>query len=76
MDQIKRYFQFDQFHTTWRREIIAGLTTFASMAYILFVNPNILGITGMSRGAVFTATALSAAFGSILMGLLHVIQLH
>ena len=70
MDQIKRYFQFDQFHTTWQREIIAGLTTFASMAYILFVNPNVLGITGMNKGAVFTATALAAAFGSILMGII------
>lgn len=69
MDRIKQYFQFDQFDTTWRREIIAGLTTFVSMAYILFVNPNVLGVTGMNKSAVFTATALAGAFGSLLMGI-------
>lgn len=69
MDQIERYFQFKQFHTTWKKEIIAGITTFVSMAYILFVNPNVLGVTGMNKGAVFTATALSGAFACLMMGI-------
>lgn len=51
-------------------EILAGLTTFATMAYILFLNPVILGDAGMDRGAVLIATALAAGFGSILMGLI------
>lgn len=53
-----------------KRESLAGLTTFVSMAYILFVNPSILGDAGMDKGAVFTATALSAILGSLLMGIL------
>jgi len=51
-------------------EILAGLTTFATMAYILFLNPVILGDAGMDRGAVLIATALAAGIGSILMGLI------
>lgn len=57
-------------HTTVATEILAGLTTFAAMAYILAVNPAILSITGMDAAALVTATALSAAIGSVLMGLL------
>ncbi|PPS58689.1 hypothetical protein CRX72_21120 [Pantoea sp. BRM17] len=56
--------------TTVRTEIVAGITTFLAMAYILFVNPSILGATGMDKGAVFVATCLAAAIGSILMGLI------
>ncbi|KRM86478.1 NCS2 family permease [Lacticaseibacillus thailandensis] len=70
MDSIKSYFQLDQLHTTVRRELLAGFTTFISMAYILFVNPSVLGASGMDKGAVFTATALASALGSILMGVL------
>ncbi|MBD1590343.1 NCS2 family permease, partial [Pseudomonas sp. C2L12B] len=53
-----------------RTEILAGATTFLAMAYILFVNPSILGATGMDKGAVFVATCLAAAIGSALMGLI------
>lgn len=70
MSAIKRYFQLDELHTNVRRELLAGFTTFISMAYILFVNPSVLGAAGMSKGAVFTATALASALGCILMGVL------
>lgn len=68
--KILNYFEIDKLGTTVRREILAGLTTFVSMAYILFVNPSVLGASGMDQGAVFTATAIASALGSILMGLL------
>ncbi|ALC83864.1 MULTISPECIES: NCS2 family permease [Bacillus] len=66
---MKNYFQFDELGTNFRTEIIGGLTTFLSMAYILFVNPSILGKV-MDPNAVFTATALAAAIGSLVMGIL------
>ena len=68
--RLERYFQFAHHNTTWRTEIIAGLTTFVTMAYIIFVNPSILSQTGMPLAAVTAATCLCAAFGSILMGAL------
>ncbi len=68
---MERFFQLRQHGTNVRTEILAGLTTFMTMAYILVVNPAILGIDGgMDLGAVFVATALSAALGSLLMGFL------
>ena len=66
--KLERYFRFAQLHTNWRTETIAGLTTFITMAYIIFVNPAILSQTGMPVAAVTAATCLCAAFGSILMG--------
>ncbi|WP_437882868.1 NCS2 family permease [Pseudomonas sp. LRF_L74] len=66
---LERLFQLSAHGTTVRRELLAGLTTFLTMAYILFVNPEILGKTGMDVGAVFVATCLAAAFGSLVMGL-------
>lgn len=51
-----------------KREMLAGFTTFISMAYILFVNPTVLGASGMDEGAVFTATALASALGCIFNG--------
>ncbi|MFC5713928.1 NCS2 family permease [Thalassorhabdus alkalitolerans] len=66
---MKRYFQFDKHQTNLRQESLAGLTTFLAMAYILFVNPLILADAGMDEGAVFTATALAAAVGTLIMGL-------
>ena len=69
-NKIISYFELDELHTTVRREILAGFTTFISMAYILFVNPTVLGAAGMDEGAVFTATALASAIGCILMGVL------
>lgn len=67
-DRLARYFEFEALGANWRTEILAGATTFITMAYILFVNPSILAETGMPFGAVTAATCLSAAFGSILMG--------
>ncbi|MFC6646256.1 NCS2 family permease [Granulicella cerasi] len=68
--RLERYFRFAEHETTWRTEILAGVTTFVTMAYIIFVNPTILSETGMPLAAVTTATCLCAAFGSILMGAL------
>jgi AGZA family xanthine/uracil permease-like MFS transporter len=70
LDRLERYFGFAAHETTWRTEILAGLTTFITMAYIVFVNPAILSHTGMPIAAVTIATCLCAAFGSILMGAL------
>jgi len=67
---LERLFQLEAHNTTVRREVIAGLTTFLTMAYILFVNPEMLAKTGMDHGAVFVATCLAAAIGSLIMGLL------
>jgi AGZA family xanthine/uracil permease-like MFS transporter len=67
---LERLFQLKAHNTTVRTEILAGLTTFLTMAYILFVNPSILGETGMDKGAVFVATCLAAAIGSATMGLI------
>jgi adenine/guanine/hypoxanthine permease len=68
IQHLERYFEFDRLGTNWRTEVVAGLTTFATMAYIIFVNPSILHETGMPFQAVMAATCLCAAFGSILMG--------
>lgn len=68
MDNIREYFQFKELNTNFRTEIVAGLTTFVSMAYILFLNPTVLGAAGMDKGAVFTATALASAIATIFMG--------
>src|SRR5277367_5251562 len=65
---LERYFEFKKLNTTWKTEILAGVTTFITMAYIVFVNPSILKDAGMPVPAVFAATCLAAAFGSILMG--------
>ena len=65
---LERYFEFQRLNTNWKTEILAGLTTFITMAYIVFVNPSILKDAGMPVAAVFAATCLSAAFATILMG--------
>lgn len=67
---MDRYFDFKGNGTSYRTETLAGITTFLAMAYILFVNPLILADAGMPQGAVFTATALSAAVGTLIMGIL------
>lgn len=69
-EKLLSYFEIEKLGTIVRREILAGFTTFISMAYILFVNPTVLGASGMDEGAVFTATALASAIGCILMGVL------
>ena len=66
---MKRFFKLAEHGSTIRTEVIAGLTTFLTMAYIIFVNPDILSSTGMDRDAVFVATCLAAAIGSLVMGL-------
>lgn len=67
--KMASFFGFYQNGTTYRREITGGATTFLAMSYILFVNPSLLSEAGMDQGAVFTATALSAAVGCLLMAL-------
>lgn len=66
---LEKFFKLKENRTNVRTEIVAGLTTFMTMAYILFLNPNILGVTGMDKDAVFFATAISAGFVTIAMGL-------
>jgi adenine/guanine/hypoxanthine permease len=66
---LERYFRLSEHGTNVRTELMAGLTTFLTMAYIIFVNPQILSTTGMDQGAVFVATCLAAALGSAIMGL-------
>ncbi|MGA9335069.1 MAG: NCS2 family permease, partial [Rudaea sp.] len=69
-DFIARYFRLAEEGTNYRREVIGGVTTFLAMAYILFVNPAILGAAGMDKPALFTATALSSIVGCVLMALI------
>ena len=69
MNWLEKYFKLGECGTTVRTELLAGLTTFLTMAYIMFVNPSILGDAGMPKGAVFVATCLIAALGSVLMGM-------
>ncbi|MBY7663496.1 MULTISPECIES: NCS2 family permease [Staphylococcus] len=76
---MKRYFRFDEHQTNFKREILGGLTTFLSMAYILAVNPQVLSLAGvdgvpadqkMDQGAIFVATALAAFVGCLFMGII------
>jgi adenine/guanine/hypoxanthine permease len=76
---MKKYFEFDKLGTNYRREVVGGLTTFLAMAYILVVNPLMLSLDAipdlpeamrMDKGAVFVATALAAAVGSLFMGII------
>lgn len=66
---LEKVFHLKENRTDVKTEVIAGITTFMTMAYILAVNPNILEAAGMDRGAVFTATAISACIGTLLMAL-------
>jgi AGZA family xanthine/uracil permease-like MFS transporter len=66
---LETYFEFAHLGTNWRTEILAGVTTFLTMAYIVLVNPAILSAAGVPLAAATAATCLSAAFGSILMGI-------
>lgn len=69
MDFIKNYFKLEEKGSTIRKEFVAGLTTFLAMAYILFVNPLVLSDAGMNKDAVFTATAIAAIVGTLVMGI-------
>ncbi len=69
MESIKRYFGFQEAGTDLRTELLAGVTTFLTMAYIIFVNPAILGDAGMPKESVFVATCIVAALATLIMGL-------
>ncbi len=66
---LEKFFKLRENKTNVKTELIAGITTFMTMAYILAVNPNILSVTGMDKGAVFTATAIAAFLGTLFMAL-------
>lgn len=66
---MEKFFKLRENNTNIKQEAIAGITTFLTMAYIIAVNPNILGTTGMPQGALVTATCLAAGLTTILMGL-------
>lgn len=66
---LATYFKLDENKTDVKTEVLAGITTFLTMAYIIFVNPDILGAAGMDKGAVFVATCLAAALATAMMGL-------
>ena len=68
MEKLLALFKLKEHGTDVKTEVIAGITTFLSMAYILAVNPSMLAAAGMDQGAVFTATAVSAAIATIIMG--------
>ena len=66
---LDRFFKLTEHRTTIKTELLAGLTTFVTMAYIIFVNPNIMATAGIDHGAAFVATCIGAALGCFLMGL-------
>ncbi len=66
---VAKYFNFDQLHTNYKNEIIGGITTFLTMAYIIVVNPKILEVAGIPVGPSMVATILSAFFGTLTMGI-------
>lgn len=70
MRMLEKMFKLSQNKTNMKTEVVAGMTTFVTMAYILAVNPTILSTTGMNAGGIFTATVLAAIIGSLLMGIL------
>ena len=67
---LEKFFKLNENHTTVRTEVIAGITTFMAMAYILAVNPTMLGDTGMNRDAVLMATCLASFVGTMAMALM------
>ena len=67
---LEKVFHLKENHTDVKTEVLAGVTTFMTMAYILAVNPSILSAAGMDSGAVFTATAVSALLGTLCMALM------
>src|SRR5690554_1056461 len=65
---LEKLFNLSRFETNWRTELVAGITTYLTMAYVIFVNPAMLSSAGMDHGAVFVATCVAAAFGCFVMG--------
>ena len=68
-NMLERLFKLKEHQTNVKTEVLAGITTFLTMAYIIFVNPSMLASTGMDQGAVFVATCVAAAIGCLIMGL-------
>ena len=66
-NMLQKLFGFNSHSMQVRTEILAGITTFLTMSYILAVNPSILGVTGMDKGAVFTATATASLIATLIM---------
>ena len=66
---MEKFFKLKENGTTVSTEIVAGITTFFAMAYIIFVNPDMLAQTGMPYGAVFLATIIASVIGTLVMGL-------
>lgn len=73
---LEKLFKLKENNTTVKTEVMAGITTFMTMAYILAVNPNILSAAGMDANAVLIATALASFVGTVLMAHLQTIRLH
>ena len=69
-ERIAAFFEFERYKTTYKRELMAGVTTFVTMSYIIAVNPAILKAAGIPEGASMTATIATAIFGSLAMGLI------
>ncbi len=69
MKFIEEYFEFEKYNTNMKVETLAGITTFMTMAYIIFVNPQILSTAGMDFGAVMVATCIASAIATLIMGL-------
>ena len=67
---LEKFFKLKENNTNVKTEVMAGITTFMTMAYILAVNPNILSVTGMDPQAILLATALASFLGTLLMALL------
>ena len=67
---MDKYFKLSENGTSVGKEVVAGITTFVTMAYIIFVNPSILSLAGMDASAVMVATCLASFLGTILIGLL------
>jgi AGZA family xanthine/uracil permease-like MFS transporter len=68
LDKIAKYFEFEKYDTNFKIETLAGITTFMTMAYIIFVNPQILSLTGMDFGAVMVATCIASSIATLIMG--------
>ena len=66
---VENFFKLKEFNTSIQKELLAGFTTFVTMAYIVFVNPQIMALAGMDQGAVFVGTCIAAALACLLMGL-------
>ena len=66
---VEDFFKLKEYNTSIQKELLAGFTTFVTMAYIVFVNPQIMALAGMDQGAVFVGTCIAAALACLLMGL-------